>query len=230
MATSGSSRVPPNPETLEQVAKESGGEFFAAPDAEGLSRVYEELGSRLGTRKEDREITDVFAALAAGLLADRRHDVGLSLEGRPVRPCAPYGLSRSSPRPWLLLLPPGLPTSATGCRCAFPSPAHGSSCLRRQRSARPRVEYQLTCPRGHVVGGLDARLSVRGIDVLFLGRLGSPVNPGITTSRSAVFAGHLRGSVGSALRRSVRSSAACRPPEGARACRPRSAQSGPGSL
>jgi Ca-activated chloride channel family protein len=61
-------RVPPNPETLEQVAKESGGEFFAAPDAEGLSRVYEELGSRLGTRKQDREITDVFAALAAGLL------------------------------------------------------------------------------------------------------------------------------------------------------------------
>jgi hypothetical protein len=54
---------------------------------------------------------------------------------------------------------------------------------------RARVEYQLTCPRGHVVGGLDARLSVRGIDVSFLGRLGSPVNPGITTSRSAVFLG-----------------------------------------
>ena len=61
-------KVPTNPETLEQVAKESGGEFFAAPDAEALSRVYEELGSRLGSRKEDREITDVFAALAAGLL------------------------------------------------------------------------------------------------------------------------------------------------------------------
>ena len=55
--------------------------------------------------------------------------------------------------------------------------------------SRTRVEYQLTCPRGHVVGGLDARLSVRGIDVSFLGRLGSPVNPGITTSRSAVFLG-----------------------------------------
>jgi hypothetical protein len=51
------------------------------------------------------------------------------------------------------------------------------------------VEYQLTCPRGHVVGGLDARLSVRGIDVGFIGTLGSPVNPGITTSRSAVFLG-----------------------------------------
>jgi len=52
---------------------------------------------------------------------------------------------------------------------------------------RPQVEYQLTCPRGHVVGGLDARLSERAIDVNFLGALGSPVNPGITTSRSAVF-------------------------------------------
>lgn len=54
---------------------------------------------------------------------------------------------------------------------------------------RARVEYQLTCPPGHVVGGLDARLSVRGVDVSFLGRLGSPVTPGITTSRSAVFLG-----------------------------------------
>ncbi len=61
-------RVPPNPETLEQLAATSGGTFFEAPDAEGLSRVYEELGSRLGTREEDREITDVFAALAGALL------------------------------------------------------------------------------------------------------------------------------------------------------------------
>jgi Ca-activated chloride channel family protein len=61
-------RVPPNPATLEQVARTSDGEFFAAPDSAGLSRVYEELGSRLGTRNEDREITDVFAGLAAALV------------------------------------------------------------------------------------------------------------------------------------------------------------------
>ena len=61
-------RVPPSPETLEQIATTSGGTFFEAPDAEGLSRVYEELGSRLGTREQDREITDVFAAIAAALL------------------------------------------------------------------------------------------------------------------------------------------------------------------
>jgi hypothetical protein len=56
-------------------------------------------------------------------------------------------------------------------------------------SQRERVEFQLTCPRGYIVGGTDARLSNRAIDVGFIGKLGSPVNPGITTSRSAVFLG-----------------------------------------
>jgi hypothetical protein len=52
---------------------------------------------------------------------------------------------------------------------------------------RREVQFQLTCPRGHIVGGLDAELSRRPIDVSFLGALGSPVNPGISTSRSVVF-------------------------------------------
>jgi hypothetical protein len=50
-----------------------------------------------------------------------------------------------------------------------------------------RVDFQLTCPRGFIVGGLDARVSDRAIDVDFLGKLGSPVGPGVTTSRSALF-------------------------------------------
>jgi Ca-activated chloride channel family protein len=50
------------------VARATRGEFFAAPDADELTRVYEDLGSRLGSRKERREITDLFAAGAAGLL------------------------------------------------------------------------------------------------------------------------------------------------------------------
>jgi hypothetical protein len=49
------------------------------------------------------------------------------------------------------------------------------------------VHYQLTCPRSHIVGGLDALLADRRLDLKFLGTLGSPVNPGITTGRSAVF-------------------------------------------
>ena len=58
-------------------------------------------------------------------------------------------------------------------------------------SAGAEVQYQLACPRRFVVAGLDAELSVRGIDVSFRGALGSPVNPGITTSTAAVFLGRL---------------------------------------
>jgi hypothetical protein len=54
---------------------------------------------------------------------------------------------------------------------------------------RAKVEWQLSCPREHVVGGLDAVVSVRAIDVSFYGRLGSPVNPGITTGRAVTFVG-----------------------------------------
>jgi hypothetical protein len=50
-----------------------------------------------------------------------------------------------------------------------------------------RAEFQLRCPRGYVVGGLDAELSSRALDITFLGFTGSPVNPGVTTSREAVF-------------------------------------------
>jgi hypothetical protein len=63
---------------------------------------------------------------------------------------------------------------------------------------RARVEYQLSCPRGFVVGGLDAELSDRAIDLGFLGKLGSPVNPGVTTSRAAVFVATYAGASGRA--------------------------------
>jgi hypothetical protein len=59
--------------------------------------------------------------------------------------------------------------------------------------ATRHVQYQVACPRGYTVGGLDAELSHRAIDVTFPGRLGSPVNPGITTSTSAVFDGFYTG-------------------------------------
>jgi hypothetical protein len=49
------------------------------------------------------------------------------------------------------------------------------------------VEFQLSCPKGYVVGGLDSELSVREIDVSFRGLNGSPVSPGTTTSQDAVF-------------------------------------------
>ncbi len=61
-------------------------------------------------------------------------------------------------------------------------------------ASRPRVDFQLSCPRGYVIGGLDAELSDRAIDIDFLGKLGSPVNPGVTTARSALFRATYTGS------------------------------------
>jgi Ca-activated chloride channel family protein len=61
-------RVPANAETLQTLARVTGGRFFPAPTATRLRQVYEHLGSRLGKRKESREVTDLFAGGSAALL------------------------------------------------------------------------------------------------------------------------------------------------------------------
>ncbi len=61
-------QVPADPETLRMFTRTTGGELFTALDDEGLAKVYEELGSRLGERRERREVTDLFAGGAAALL------------------------------------------------------------------------------------------------------------------------------------------------------------------
>ncbi len=60
--------VPPDPATMREIAKTSGGRFFAVDDAGTLNSVYDGLGSRLSTRTEHREITAWFAALGAVML------------------------------------------------------------------------------------------------------------------------------------------------------------------
>jgi hypothetical protein len=66
------------------------------------------------------------------------------------------------------------------------------------RAPRRTAQYVLSCPRRYIVGGLDAEVSDRHLDISFLGKLGSPVNPGITTSRSAVFVARFTGASASA--------------------------------
>jgi Ca-activated chloride channel family protein len=61
-------RVPPSPDTLRTVTRVTGGRFYTAPNDERLREVYDKLGSRLGSRKETREITDFFAGGSAALL------------------------------------------------------------------------------------------------------------------------------------------------------------------
>src|SRR5581483_9181719 len=64
----------------------------------------------------------------------------------------------------------------------------------------PRIaaRYELSCPRGWVVGGTDAELSDRAIDLAFFGTSGSPVSPGITTARTMLFVGTYAGAGGRA--------------------------------
>jgi Ca-activated chloride channel family protein len=67
-------RVPPDPSTLRRIAQATDGQFFEVADEERLKQVYGELGSRLGSRDKDAEITVAFAGagmvflLAAGAL------------------------------------------------------------------------------------------------------------------------------------------------------------------
>jgi hypothetical protein len=67
-------------------------------------------------------------------------------------------------------------------------------------AAKTPTYYQLRCPRRNmIVGGLDANVSDRALSLQFLGNLGGPVSPGVTTSNAIVFvatyAGRRRGPV-----------------------------------
>jgi len=48
--------------------------------------------------------------------------------------------------------------------------------------------YRQSCPSDSVIGGLDAEVTRRSVDVSFAGALGGPVSPGVTTRTAAVFA------------------------------------------
>jgi len=57
----------------------------------------------------------------------------------------------------------------------------------------PQRSWHMKCPEGSIVGGVDARLTHRTVDMTFSGLLGSPVNPGITTREEVVFTGTYTG-------------------------------------
>jgi hypothetical protein len=86
-------------------------------------------------------------------------------------------------------------------------------------SARPQTEFVLSCPRGFIVGGLDAELSARDVDLTFDGRVGSPVNPGVTTTRDAVF--RATRTARTSARASFRPHIGCMPAAGGGGPRPR---------
>jgi Ca-activated chloride channel family protein len=62
-------RVPVDEGALKGVARTSGGRFFEAASADQLRAVFEDIGKKVGTIREEREVTDlvVGAALAAAV-------------------------------------------------------------------------------------------------------------------------------------------------------------------
>jgi hypothetical protein len=91
---------------------------------------------------------------------------------------------------------------------------------------RRRVEFQLSCPRRYIVGGADAELSDRAIDISFVAKLGGPVAPGITTSRKAVFVATFVGSTARTV--SFRPRLGCVPSSGSGGAIPTAAVVRPG--
>jgi Ca-activated chloride channel homolog len=61
--------VPPDPEALKAIAQRTGGESFTALDESTLKKVYDHIGTRVSSTKEQKELTFVVAGLAAVLLA-----------------------------------------------------------------------------------------------------------------------------------------------------------------
>ena len=61
-------RVPPDLLTLQDIARDTGGQFFATADARRLEAVYANLGTRLAHTKEKRQVTSAFAGGALVLL------------------------------------------------------------------------------------------------------------------------------------------------------------------
>ena len=60
--------VPPDTETLREIARITGGKYFAAPDAARLESIYANLGTRLSSKPIEKEVTVAFAGGALVLL------------------------------------------------------------------------------------------------------------------------------------------------------------------
>ena len=181
-------RVPPNPETLEQVAAD-----LRRHVLRGARRGRSEpgvRGARLSARfarggsRDDRRLRRDRGRAAV----DRRNDLRVPVQEGAVRLRALWaGVVVAAAL--AVAAPAGGANECDGLMVCIPVAGPWVVVPASTGAQRERVEFQLTCPQGYIVGGTDARLSVRAIDVGFIGTVGSPVNPGITTSRSAVFLG-----------------------------------------
>ena len=162
--TAHGSRVPADPATLRGVAGETGGRLFASPTLEQLEAVYSDLESRLGSEEEWREVTVAFAAAARSCCssAERCRPAGSGgfrrerRQGRRLR-CGADGARRAvRPRRRRMPQPPGLHPAW---------PGRGSPSQKEMPPRVPQRVWRMKCPQGSIVGGVDARLTHRAVDM-----------------------------------------------------------------
>ena len=199
-------RVPPSPQTLQMIARATGGEFFtAATDAAARERVRP---ARLADRPQERVARD------DRLLRRRRRC--LAARAAPSAHLVQEGAVRAAPVA-LALVAAALAPWAGGQRRT----SAGAESVRADRRAvgrrpgraafRGRGAVPADCPRG-----LHRRRCRRRAERPGDRRLrssapsGSPVTPGVTTSRTIVFVASYVGAATAARRPSGRTSAASR--------------------
>jgi Ca-activated chloride channel homolog len=76
-------QVPPDTETLKEIARVSHGKFFAAADSSKLEEIYSGLGTRLSSKQVKEEVTVAFAGGALVLLL-AGGALSMAWFGRPV--------------------------------------------------------------------------------------------------------------------------------------------------
>ena len=175
--------VPPDPPTLRQIAAATGGTLLRGSRRRAAERRLR--GARLAARARERRSArsprrspPAARSCCSPQAPSPRSSSGGCREASAARPAARRrrlgrGLA-AAPKP---------DASATGCSSASPSPARG---WQVNGGATPTY-YQLSCPgRGQVIGGLDADRA-GPLEITFLGNLGGPISPGVTTERAAVF-------------------------------------------
>jgi Ca-activated chloride channel family protein len=67
-AVTSTEKVPPDTLTLQDIARDTGAQYFSAPSAARLEAVYANLGTRLAKTKVKRQVTSAFAGGAIVLL------------------------------------------------------------------------------------------------------------------------------------------------------------------
>ena len=218
-------QVPPDPTTLRRIADSSGGQFFETTNAQSLQTVYQRLASKLGHRQANTEVTAGFAGIAGVLLPAGRGALGAVVPEGPVRRLLLVALVLAAAG-----AAPGRADAARECQglmVCIPVAGPWVAVPAPSGTVAVPVQFLLTCPRGSVVAGTDALVSDRALDVEFLGTVGAPVGPGVTTHEAVLFIGTYT-APRNGRRASSRTSAACRCRAAAGARRPRSTRSRPG--